>query len=55
MLLKAMCDTCIHRFYCIAAYKKDHWCGNHTEEREVRKCERQRLSGRERNERKIRN
>lgn len=27
---KDMCDSCIHRSYCMAAYKKDHWCGNHT-------------------------
>lgn len=26
---KKMCDSCIHRFYCMAAYKKNHWCGNH--------------------------
>lgn len=27
---KEMCDTCRHNQYCMAAYKKDHWCGNHT-------------------------
>ena len=27
---KDMCDSCIHKSYCMAAYKKDHWCGNHT-------------------------
>lgn len=26
---KEMCDSCIHNDYCIGAYKKDHWCGNH--------------------------
>lgn len=25
-----MCGTCIHRNGRMAAYKKDHWCGNHT-------------------------
>lgn len=25
-----MCNSCIHCSYCMAAYKKDHWCGNHT-------------------------
>lgn len=24
-----MCASCIHESYCMAAYKKDHWCGNH--------------------------
>lgn len=26
---KEMCNSCIHKSYCPAAYKKDHWCGNH--------------------------
>lgn len=26
---KEMCDTCIHKKYCLLAYKKDFWCGNH--------------------------
>ncbi|TCL60553.1 hypothetical protein EDD76_102251 [Kineothrix alysoides] len=29
--LKDMCNSCMHRWYCGAAYKKDTWCGNHTE------------------------
>lgn len=24
-----MCKSCIHKSYCMAAFKKDHWCGNH--------------------------
>ena len=27
---KEMCITCKHSEYCLGAYKKDHWCGNHT-------------------------
>nr|DAE92102.1 MAG TPA: hypothetical protein [Myoviridae sp. ct5xZ3] len=26
-----MFEDCIHREYCLGAYVKDHWCGNHTE------------------------
>lgn len=29
MTPKEMCDTCTHKGYCMAAYAKDHWCGNH--------------------------
>nr|DAZ44779.1 MAG TPA: hypothetical protein [Caudoviricetes sp.] len=25
-----MCRSCIHDGYCMGAYRKDHWCGNHT-------------------------
>jgi len=25
-----MCGNCIHVNYCMRAYRKDHWCGNHT-------------------------
>ena len=25
-----MCGSCIHMNYCMGAYRKDHWCGNHT-------------------------
>lgn len=25
-----MCRSCIHVNYCMGAYRKDHWCGNHT-------------------------
>ena len=25
-----MCESCIHMNYCMGAYRKDHWCGNHT-------------------------
>lgn len=31
--IKHMCDTCRHRIYCHGAYKKDHWCGNHEEQK----------------------
>lgn len=24
-----MCDSCLHKLYCFAAYIKDCWCGNH--------------------------
>lgn len=24
-----MCSSCRHNEYCIAAFQKDHWCGNH--------------------------
>lgn len=24
-----MCKSCIHKSYCMAAFKKDHWCKNH--------------------------
>ncbi|MDD3238531.1 MAG: hypothetical protein PHW47_00285 [Lachnospira sp.] len=27
--LEWMCQSCMHRSYCGAAFKKDHWCGNH--------------------------
>lgn len=30
---KEMCDSCIHKSYCMAAYKKNHWCGNHASKR----------------------
>lgn len=30
---KEMCDTCSHNQYCMAAYKKEHWCGNRTPDR----------------------
>ena len=25
-----MCRSCRYEAYCMAAYQKDHWCGNHT-------------------------
>lgn len=25
-----MCGNCIRVNYCMRAYRKDHWCGNHT-------------------------
>jgi len=28
-MLEKMCTSCMHNGYCQAAYKKDHWCGNH--------------------------
>lgn len=36
MTPKEMCDTCIHKGYCMAAYAKDHWCGNHTGREQVK-------------------
>lgn len=32
MTVKEMCSSCIHRFYCMAAFNKDHWCGNYKKE-----------------------
>ena len=32
--LKKMCDSCIHKIYCIGAFRKDHWCGNHASGKE---------------------
>lgn len=30
MTPKEMCNSCTHENYCMGAYRKDHWCGNHT-------------------------
>lgn len=30
MAPEEMCRSCRHEAYCMAAYQKDHWCGNHT-------------------------
>ena len=30
MTPEEMCRSCKHAAYCMAAYRKDHWCGNHT-------------------------
>ena len=30
MTPEEMCRSCRHEAYCMAAYQKDHWCGNHT-------------------------
>lgn len=36
---KEMCKSCIHKSYCMASYKKDHWCGNHEEQKNfIRSC-----------------
>lgn len=32
---KSQCYTCIHKKYCLAAFKKNEYCRNHTE-RKVR-------------------
>lgn len=29
MTTKEMCNSCKHNAYCMAAFKKDHWCGNY--------------------------
>lgn len=29
MTIEEMCNSCRHRFYCLVANKKDHWCGNY--------------------------
>ena len=31
MTPEEMCSSCIHKGYCGVAFKKDHWCDNHTE------------------------
>ena len=34
-----MCGSCIHMNYCMGAYRKDHWCGNHTrKDRKMPRC-----------------
>ena len=30
MTPKEMCNSCTHEDYCMGAYRKNHWCGNHT-------------------------
>lgn len=30
MTPKEMCNRCTHEDYCMGAYRKNHWCGNHT-------------------------
>lgn len=30
MTPKEMCNRCTHEDYCMGAYHKNHWCGNHT-------------------------
>lgn len=30
MIPDGMCGSCIHKGRCPAAFKKDHWFGNHT-------------------------
>lgn len=30
MTQKEMCNSCTHEDYCMGAYRKNHWCGNHT-------------------------
>lgn len=29
MTITEMCSSCMRKNYCPAAYKKEHWCGNH--------------------------
>ena len=31
MTTSEMCSSCVHCFYCAAAYRKDHLCGNYNE------------------------
>lgn len=40
MTPKEMCNSCTHENYCMGAYHKDHWCGNHTRRIENMKCPR---------------
>ena len=32
-----MCKTCIHKDYCQVAHKKEHWCGNHITNYDLRR------------------
>lgn len=34
MTITEMCSSCMRKNYCPAAYKKEHWCGNHTGRKE---------------------
>lgn len=39
MTPKEMCNSCTHENYCMGAYRKDHWCGNHTrKDRKMPSC-----------------
>ena len=39
MTPKEMCNSCTHENYCMGAYRKDHWCGNHTrKDRKMPRC-----------------
>ena len=39
MTPKEMCNSCTHENYCRGAYRKDHWCGNHTrKDRKMPRC-----------------
>lgn len=39
MTPKEMCNSCTHENYCMGAYRKDHWCGNHTrKDRKMLRC-----------------
>ena len=46
MTPKEMCNSCTHENYCMGAYHKDHWCGNHT--RKDRKYEMSKMRKRNR-------
>lgn len=35
MTPEEMCRSCRHEAYCMAAYQKDHWCGNHTGKKDI--------------------
>lgn len=35
MTPEEMCRSCRHEVYCMAAYQKDHWCGNHTGKKDI--------------------
>lgn len=39
MTPEAMCRTCRHEAYCLAAYKRDNWCACHTGKEDMRKHE----------------
>ena len=35
MTPEEMCRSCRHEAYCMAAYQKDHWRGNHTGKKDI--------------------
>ena len=47
MMLEEMCSTCIHSKYCAGAYRKNHWCGNHTKEGEYNEMSKMRKRGKQ--------
>lgn len=34
-----MCERCLHKRYCLGAFKKDNWCGNFSENKDSKFAE----------------